>query len=128
MPFGEMVEQLLARPGACPIHGDERWLVAAPGGRAEGIVLVHPLAPGDVLENVGDGAPGPRWERAPVRVPQVSQVGEQRVLGVAIECLFNEPGESVDGRARAGRVSTPFRRLITGQICLLLPTMVIGRK
>src|SRR5437762_14319784 len=58
---GEPSEQLIAGTSASAAGRDERRLVAAQGSRAESVVVVHPLTPGDVLDDVRYGAPGTRW-------------------------------------------------------------------
>jgi hypothetical protein len=73
--FFEPCEELLMRSGAPAIFWNQGRLVAAQGSLAEGIILVHPLGPGDVLEDIGDGTTGARRQRVPILLPDIAQVG-----------------------------------------------------
>src|SRR5574337_507122 len=86
-------EHLVPGTGARALSRNKWRLVTAHGSRTESVVLVHPFGPGDVLKDVGDGAACAGRERGPVLIWQIADIGEERVRGIALEGVFDEPGQ-----------------------------------
>lgn len=79
---------------------DKRRLVAAQRSCAEGVVLIHPFTPSNVLEDVGDATLATEWEGSPVLIAQVAQVGKERMRRIAFEGILDQPHQRVESSAR----------------------------
>ena len=92
-------QQFLPGPGAGTALRNERRLVAAHRGGTERIILIHPLGPTDMLEDIGDRAAACAWCSGPIFLAKIMEVGKQGMRRVPVERLFDEVGQSINGSA-----------------------------
>lgn len=72
MTFREPGDEFVTRARACAVERHEGRLIAAEGGRAKRVILIHPFTPGDMFENTADGTASALRERRPIFIPQLS--------------------------------------------------------